>query len=189
MCAFSLALAYDPDIEDGVRVAQGQIDRDGIHDWITGSGAGAGPHVKVFSGESGEGIRSFFAYDRQFAGGVNVAAGDIDGDGIDDVITGAGAGAGPHVKVFSGKSGEVMRKVFSGESGEEIRSFFAFDPQFAGGVTVAASDIDGDLRLEIVTGAGPGAGPHVKAFSAVTGAEMLSLYAYDSAFSGGVFVA
>lgn len=169
--------AYDPDIEDGVRVAQGQIDRDGINDWITGSGAGAAPHVKVFSGESGEGIRSFFAYDLQFAGGVNVAAGDIDGDGIDDVITGAGAGAGPHVKVFSGKSGE------------EIRSFFAFDPQFAGGVTVAASDIDGDLRLEIVTGAGPGAGPHVKAFSAVTGAEMLSLYAYDSAFSGGVFVA
>jgi hypothetical protein len=273
--------AYDPDFKGGVRVAQGQIDHDGIHDWITGPGAGAGPHVKVFSGESGEGIRSFFAYDAQFAGGVSVAAGDIDGDGIDDVITGTGAGAGPHVKVFSGESGEEIRsffaydpqfaggvnvaagdidgdgiddvitgagagagphvkvfsgesgeeirsfyaydpqfaggvnvaagdidgdgiddvitgagagagphvKVFSGKSGEEIRSFFAFDPQFAGGVTVAASDIDGDLRLEIVTGAGPGAGHHVKAFSAATGGEMLSLYTYDSAFSGGVFVA
>ena len=43
--------------------------------------------------------------------------------------------------------------------------------------------------MEIVTGAGPGAGHHVKAFSAATGGEMLSLYTYDSAFSGGVFVA
>jgi hypothetical protein len=168
--------AYDPNFPGGVRVAQGHIDGDGILDVITSAGAGGGPHVKVFSGESGKEIRSFFAYDAMFTGGVNVAAGDIDGDGIDDVITGAGAGGGPHVKVFSG------------ESGKEIRSFFAYDPLFTGGVTVASVDSDGNQFFEIVTGAGSGGGPHLKAFSGADSQEVLSLFAYDQAFSGGIFV-
>jgi hypothetical protein len=35
---------------------------------------------------------------------VRVAAGDLDGDGKADIVTGAGANA-PHVKVFSGATG------------------------------------------------------------------------------------
>ena len=220
--------AYDPLFNGGVNVAAGDVDGDGIDDVITGAGAGGGPHVKVFSGESGKEIHSFFAYDSLFTGGVNVAAGDVDGDGIDDVITGAGAGGGPHVKVFSGESGKEIHsffaydslftggvnvaagdvdgdgiddvitgagagggphvKVFSGESGKEIRSFFAYDPLFTGGVTVATVDSDGNQLFEIVTGAGPGGGPHLKAFSGADSKEVLSLFAYDQAFSGGIFV-
>jgi hypothetical protein len=168
--------AYEPTFTGGVRVGQAQMDSDGILDWLTGAGVGGGPHVKVFNGASGQEMSSFYAYDSQFLGGVNVAAGDIDGDGIDDAITGPGAGGGPNVKVFSGASGQ------------EIRSFYAYDPQFLGGVTVAATDINGDHLSEIVTGAGPSGGPHVKAFGGSNGEEMLSFYAYDPAFSGGVFV-
>lgn len=145
-------------------------------DIVTGAGAGAGPHVKVFSGTSVAETASFFAYSPSFTGGVRVASGDVNGDGFADVITGAGAGAGPHVKVFDGASGA------------ELHSFFAYDPSFTGGVFVAAGDINGDGADDIVTGAGAGAGPHVKVFDGRTGAELRSFFAYGT-FTGGVRVA
>jgi hypothetical protein len=169
--------AYDPSFQGGVTVAAGDVNGDGVPDIVTGAGAGGPPHVKVFNGAKGNLLSSFFAYDAGFTGGVFVAAGDVNGDGIADVITGAGAGAGPHVKVFNGVQGNL------------IRSFDAFDAGFTGGVRVAAGDVNGDGRADIVTGAGAGAGPQVKVFNGVQGNLLHSFFAYDAGFTGGVFVA
>ena len=96
---------------------------------------------------------SFFPYGSSFTGSVRAALSDIDGDGIVDIVTGAGPGGGPHVKVFSGVDLS------------ELASFFAYDPAFGGGVFVAAGDVNGDGRSDIITGADGGGGPHVKVFS------------------------
>jgi hypothetical protein len=168
--------AYNPAFTGGVRVATGDVTGDGVPDIITAAGPGGGPHVKVFDGITGQEVRSFFAYDAGFTGGVFVAAGDLNGDGIADIITGAGAGGGPHVKAFDGATGQVLQ------------SFFAYDPSFLGGVTVAAGDMNGDGKDDIVTGAGPGGGPHVKEFDGRTGALIGQFFAYDPGFTGGVFV-
>jgi phosphodiesterase/alkaline phosphatase D-like protein len=176
--------------DGSVSVAYGDLNGDGVKDIVAAAGRGGGPHVKVFDGLSGNVIASFFAYTSSFSGGVNVAVGDLNGDGKLELITGAGFGGGPHVKAFALN--------FNGGQAtpQEIASFFAYDASFRGGVSVAVGDVDGDGAFDIITGAGAGGGPHVKAFgfgapaSALgTIRELASFYAYDSKFSGGVSVA
>ncbi len=121
-------------------------------------------------------VRTLKPYGSNFTGGIFTALGDVNGDGVEDLITGA-ANGGPHVKVFDGTSGA------------ELGSFYAYDASFAGGVRVSAGDFNNDGKADIVTAAGPGGGPHVKVFDAVTGAEIRSFFAYDASFRGGVWVA
>jgi len=171
-------LAYDAGFRGGVRVATGDVNGDFFDDIITAAGPTGGPHVRIFDGRTGAAIVDFYAYDSSFTGGVFVAAGDVDGDGIAEVITGAGSCGGPHVKVFTFPQRVAV-----------LREFFAYDPAFTGGVRVAAGDIDRDGFADIVTGAGPCGGPHVQVFSGFDNSRLQSFYAYDPAYNGGVFVA
>ncbi|MDX2179146.1 MAG: FG-GAP-like repeat-containing protein [Bryobacteraceae bacterium] len=168
--------AYAPMFTGGVNVATGDVNGDGLDEIVTGAGAGGGSHVKVFDGTTGAELSSFFAYPPSFLGGVNVAVGDVDNDGFDDIVTGTASDTS-HIKVFSG------------QTGTEIRSFFAFTPTFTGGVNVASGDLNGDGFAEIVVGAGAGGGPQVRVFSGQTGAELASFFAYNTSFAGGVRVA
>jgi hypothetical protein len=72
------------------------------------------PIVGVFDSATSAPLATFFAYAPSFSGGVRVAVGDVNGDGVPDIVTGAGPGAASHIKVFDGLTGA------------EIRSFFAF---------------------------------------------------------------
>src|SRR5439155_25951012 len=59
--------------------------------FVTGTNFNGSAVVKTFSSRDGYLPHSFSAYDRSFlGGGVFVAAGDVNGDGISDVVTGAG---------------------------------------------------------------------------------------------------
>src|SRR5262249_40862064 len=149
-------LAFDPTFRGGVRVALGDVNHDGTPDIIAAAGPGGGPHVRVFSGVDLHQLYGFFAYDPSFTDRGFVAAGDANGDGFADIVTGAGPGGGPHVRVFSGKDQS------------ELIGYFAYDPSFRGGVHVAAGDVDGDGKADVITGAGPGGGPHVRVFSNIT---------------------
>ena len=125
-------------------------------------------------------VASFYAYSPAFGGGISVAAGDVTGDGVAEIITGTGPGGGPHVRAFS----------LAGGVATEAASFYAYAPTFAGGVSVAAGDVTGDGVAEFITGAGPGGGPHVRALSFTGGlTELVSFFAFDPAFGGGVVVA
>ncbi len=165
-----------PGFTGGSLVSTGDVTGDEIDDIAVAAGAGGGPHVKVFDGATGAEVRSFFAFDEAFRGGASIGLGDATGDKIADLVVGAGAGGGPHVKVFDGATGA------------EIRSFFAFDEAFRGGVAVRAGDVSGDGLADLVTGAGPGGGPHVKVFDATTAAVIQSFFGGDPADRDGAFV-
>jgi hypothetical protein len=153
--------AYDPAFTGGVFVAVGDVNHDGFPDIITGTDATGGPIVQVFSGKDGSVLQTFFAYDPHFLGGVPVASADVNGDGFADVITGAGPGGGPEVRVFDGQTGQRLPGTLGG--------FFAYAPAFAGGVYVAAGDTNSDGYADVVTGAGAGGGPQVNVFAGPTG--------------------
>jgi hypothetical protein len=175
-------MAYEPTFHGGVRVVTGDVNEDTVPDVITAPGPGGGPVIRIWDGVTGAMIRQFNAYDPSFRGGVFLATTVLDVDtAAPDIITGAGAGGGPHVKVFDARNGNT------------IASFLAYDPSFFGGVSVAAFRgtrvFHGPTyRGVIVTGAGPGGGPHVKTFTDF-GTPLTGFFAYDAAFRGGVNVA
>jgi hypothetical protein len=169
-------LAYDPAFTGGVRVAVADANGDGFLDVVTGSGLGGGPQVNVFSGADGSLLGSFFAFDPAFRTGVNVAAGDLGGDGPAEIVAGAGNGGGPMVAVFRG--GDFA----------PAGQFFAFDPAFRGGVNVAVGHFAG-LGPAVVAGAGVGGGSIVGLFPFGSDAAVASFYAFDPGYRDGVSVA
>ena len=171
---FSEWLAYDKNFRGGVNVAAGDVDGDGRAEIITGAGFSGGPQVRVFKAD-GRVLGQFFAYDKNFRGGVNVAAGDVIGgarNSGEEIITAPGLTGGPHIRIFD-------------DQGHVISQFFAYDKKFKGGVNITAGDLDQDGLAEIITGAGPGGTPHLRSFNK-DGKLIDSLFVFSASFSGGI---
>jgi hypothetical protein len=95
-----------------------------------------------------------------------VAFGDVNGDGNADMILANGANDAPLVTVIDGVSlarGQVRLDRITLETGL-IAQFYAYDPTFRGGLSVAAADFNRDGWAEIVTGPGDGGGAQIRMF-------------------------
>ena len=86
-------------------------------------------------------VASFLAYSPAFRGGVEVAVGDVNGDGTPDIITGAGPGGGPQVEVFDGTKLKEVQANGTLPASALLASFYAYAASFTGGVNVAAGDV------------------------------------------------
>ncbi len=117
--------AYEDSFRGGVSAAAADLDGDGRDEILAGSGVGGGPVVKAFGLSDAAPVLSYLAFDGSFRGGVNVAGGDVNGDGKEDII----AGSGP------GNNSLVLGTLSTGSS---FTSFSAFDGPPPGGFATRA---------------------------------------------------
>lgn len=216
--------AFDEKFRGGISLAAGDLNDDGTAEILTGLGRGTYPWIKIFN-QNGTLNEKIVAYTENFRGGVEVALGDVDGDGALEIISAAGVGGGPQVRIFSTtgivegqffafektnrsgleiacgdvnqdgrdeiivikKSGDSLIKILD-YSGELIASFYAYDKKSKQNVHLAAGDLDNDGLAEIVTGTGSGFGPQIKIFDK-NGNLKNSFLAYAANFRGGVYPA
>jgi len=162
--------AYNPNFTGGVKVITADVNNDGQQEIVTVPNSNGGPHVRIFD-QQGNVVSQFMALDPLFRGGLNVNAGDLDKDGLAEIIISSNGGTPPFVKVFN------LR-------GELQSEFLAYSSFFTGGVNVATEDIDHDGRAEIITSPMSGGGPHVRIFRK-DGTLVSQFMAFDATVRSG----
>ena len=113
---------------------------------FAGAGVTGGPRVQGRSISNN--YNTFFdqfVFEDTFRGGASVAFGDVDNDGVPDLIVGPGDGGGPRLRVFSGRC--IRNNQFC-----QMTDLFVGDPNFRGGITVASCDVNKDGFADVVVG-------------------------------------
>ncbi|MDP2684745.1 MAG: hypothetical protein Q8P20_06960 [bacterium] len=163
--------AYQSHLRMGVNIEVADVDGDGNDEIITAPMPGEPPHVRILNGK-GELENEFFAYATTFKGGVNIATGDVNGDGNIEIITSPASGGGPDIRVFSG-------------DGTNITGFMAYASTLRGGFNVEVAELNGDSTADILITPNEGFGPQVAMFTG-TGELIDRFWAYDPTFRGGI---
>jgi len=169
----------------GVFLSAGDVDRDGRAELVVATDAGSSPHVVLYKVAGGglTALVDFVAFDTpEFRGGARVAMGDINRDGVADLVVGAGVGGGPRVSVYNGTG------LAKGQLARLVPDFFALDSRLRSGVYVTAADFDGDGYHDIAYSTGDTGGPRVRVVSgallvANPGADVATLPAMADFFA------
>lgn len=162
------------DLKNGANVSSGDVNGDGESEIILAAEKGSEPWVRIYN-KKGKLLKQFLAYDKKFKGGVRLAVGDWDSNGMTEIIVAPGPSGGPHVRIFNGE-------------GRILRQFFADNVLTRGGLTVALGDVDNNGRLELIVGAGINRPPFVKIFNNDLKLQGTFLV-FPKTYTGGVNVA
>jgi hypothetical protein len=148
----------------GAYIATGDTNGDGRDEIVEGLDAGCCTTLHVLDGVSGSDLSGFFPYGDRSEVGARVAAGDLNGDGMADVIA---------VPI-----GSTRISAFRLSGGAPFRTFDAFGSEISGPVSIAAGDLTGDARAEVVAAAPTSSGAEVKIINALTGTAETVLHPY-----------
>ncbi len=156
--------------------------------YAVGTSGGGTAQVNVYDAKTGALLGIVNPFGRGYTSGVSVATGDVNADGVEDIVVGSGRGMAATVKVFDGRTLK------------EVASFNGLASTFTGGLTVAVGDVSGDGRADIVVGAGLGSMSQVKVYDSAklfnaAGKQAVAkpvaiqnFIAFDSTYRGGISV-
>jgi hypothetical protein len=134
----------------------------------------------------------FSPFEDGFQGKINVTGGDLNGDGVGDLIVAADSGGGPVVVVYDGA------KLSAGAdpaAAQIVRFLGIDDPAFRGGARVAVGDVNHDGTPDLIVAAGMGGGPRMavydgKSIAAGTPTRLVAdFFAFEATQRDGAFPA
>lgn len=166
-----------PNNSKGLNIATGDVDGDAIDEVIVSQRAGGIPQVFIFEKNGKLKKPILHPYPENSQTGINIATGDVDHDGKDEIIT------------VPAEGGEALVKIYRFNKKQEIiKEFKAFSNDNCG-ASVAAGDIDHDDKDEIIVGNGPKCPPKVRVYESNGTRLPLEFYAFNPNFLGGIDVA
>ncbi len=138
-----------------------------------GSAPGTAPTVTVLNAD-GTVRFTKTVFDPSFAGGVRIAVGDINGDGIKDVVAVPGFGGSGVILVLNSTTGDIFR------------TMTIFANTYRGGLFVATGDTQNLGYDQVLVGAGDTGGPRVSLLDLKQNRQLLNFFAGNSTTRGGV---
>lgn len=166
--------AYSASMKSGIRLAVADVNSDLVPEIITVPMAGAAPRVRIFN-SAGKIKNQFYAYSTTFTGGTNLAVGDVNADGKNEIITVPASGTSTaKVRIFR-------------NTGSIVKQFTAYGGSVKGGFHVVAGDVNTDGTVDVIISPGPGNAPQIAMFKG-NGSLIGRVNAYSSSFRGGVLV-
>jgi uncharacterized delta-60 repeat protein len=168
----------DPSFRDGARAALGDVNGDGIPDVFVIAAFNGGPRTALYDGKdvlvaAGQNrqpnklVGDFFAAPSgqdEGRGGRSIAVGDVNGDGVADlIVTGDNLlGTGNQVVIFSGA--DLIGGKFPGFGATPLANFTVSGQSPSALVSLAAVNADGDSRADVAVGSGAGQPSLVKVY-------------------------
>ena len=160
-------LIYPKSYLGGVNFEVADLDNDEKPEIITGATFSGGPHVIILN-NLGETIRSFFAFDIEDKGGVNVAAGNLYDNALPEIIV--SSNDHNYVRIF-----DRFGKILNG---------FELANGFKNGQKITSFDLGQDGVNEIITYANSGDKPYLNLYQN-NGQPINSFLVYNENFTGG----
>ncbi len=170
-------LSHEATFLGGVNVSAADLNNDGRAEIIVAPASNGPAEIKIFDYQ-GSLKNSFFIADKNWRGGLSIAAGDLDGKGDSQIVAGFGAGHEPQIRIIN-------------TNGRVVGVFLAYEKSFRGGVNVAIANLDGRIersRSEIIIAPGPGRAPQIKIFDHRAKLKNQFL-GYDNNWRAGINVA
>jgi subtilisin family serine protease len=166
-------LVYNEKFRGGVSVAIGDIDGDYRNEIITAPAGSGGPHIRMFDKNGGLKAQ-FFAGNKDFRGGLNIAVGNLSGDKKAEILVTPKKDSSPYVLIYD-------------LNGNLISNFLAYTKNFKKEVSIEIADINSDYHNDIIVSAGAGGGPHIRVFD-LQGNLIKQFFAYNKYNLNGVYL-